>query len=323
MIGIAEKKIVAIGGGTGLSTMLRGLKNYTEHITAIVTVADDGGGSGMLREDLHMLPPGDIRNCIMALADTEPIMEKLMTYRFDAGRLKGQSFGNLFLAAMCGISDNFEQAVRRVSDVLAVKGRVLPVTEQNVSLGAEFEDGTIVVGESVIPKKSTEYGSHISNVFLSPKSVQPVPDCLKAIAEADLIVLGPGSLYTSIIPNLLVEGLPEAVLNSRARTVYVCNVMTQMGESEGMTAFDHVKAVTSHAGGSIIDVCIVNVEPVPENLQEKYIAEHSTPVEVDESRFAGSGVKLMKRELLDVSKGYVRHDYRRLAEVIALLAEEQ
>lgn len=322
MVDITDKKIVAIGGGTGLSTMLRGLKAYTEQITAIVTVADDGGGSGMIREDLHLLPPGDIRNCIMALADTEPIMEKLMTYRFDAGRLKGQSFGNLFLAAMCGISDNFEQAVRRVSDVLAVKGRVLPVTEQNVSLGAEFEDGTIVVGESVIPKKSTEYGSRILRMFLSPKSVQPVPDCLKAIAEADLIVLGPGSLYTSVIPNLLVEGMPEAILNSRAKTVYVCNVMTQMGESEDMTAFDHVQAVTGHAGGSIVDTCLVNIEPVPEDLQQKYIAEHSTPVEVDESRFAGSGIALVRRELLDVSKGYARHDYRRLAETIAQLAQE-
>ena len=322
MCQIADKKIVAIGGGTGLSTMLRGLKAYTEHITAIVTVADDGGRSGMIREDLHLLPPGDIRNCIMALADTEPIMEKLMTYRFDGGRLKGQSFGNLFLAAMCGISDNFEQAVRRVSDVLAVKGRVLPVTEQNVSLGAEFEDGTIVVGESVIPKKSAEYGSRISNVFLSPKCVRPLPDCLKAIAEADLIVLGPGSLYTSIIPNLLVEGVPEAILNSRARTVYVCNVMTQMGESDDMTAFDHVKAVTGHAGGNIIDACIVNTQPVPADLQEKYKTEFAAPVEVDETRFAGSGVRLLKRELLDVSKGYARHDYRRLAEVIAQLAVE-
>lgn len=322
MVDIADKKIVAIGGGTGLSTMLRGLKAYTEHITAIVTVADDGGGSGMIREDLHLLPPGDIRNCILALADTEPIMEKLMSYRFDGGRLKGQSFGNLFLAAMCGISDNFEQGVRRVSDVLAVKGRVLPVTEQNVSLGAEFEDGTIVMGESIIPKKSTEYGSHISTVFLSPKSVRPVPDCLKALAESDLIVLGPGSLYTSIIPNLLVEGIPEAILNSRARAVYVCNVMTQMGESEDMTAFDHVKAVTSHAGGGIIDVCLANTQAVPEELREKYKAEHSAPVEVDAGRFAGSGVKLVERELLDVSKGYARHDYRRLAQAIAELLED-
>lgn len=322
MVDISDKKIVAIGGGTGLSTMLRGLKAYTEHITAIVTVADDGGGSGMIREDLHLLPPGDIRNCILALADTEPIMEKLMSYRFDGGRLKGQSFGNLFLAAMCGISDNFEQGVRRVSDVLAVKGRVLPVTEQNVSLGAEFEDGTIVMGESIIPKKSTEYGSHISTVFLSPKSVRPVPDCLKALAEADLIVLGPGSLYTSVIPNLLVEGIPEAILNSRARAVYVCNVMTQMGESEDMSAFDHVKAVTSHAGGEIIDVCLANTQVVPEELREKYKTEHSAPVEVDAGRFAGSGVKLVERELLDVSKGYARHDYRRLAQAIAELLED-
>lgn len=318
---ISNSRIVALGGGTGLSTMLRGLKKYTEHLTAIVTVADDGGGSGMIREDLNLLPPGDIRNCLLALAEAEPLMQKLFQYRFDAGRLKGQSFGNLFLAAMCGISDNFEQAVQRASEVLAVTGRVLPVTECDVNLCARLENGTQVMGESLIPELSRRYARKIKSVFLCPGDAKPLPDCLKAIEEADLIILGPGSLYTSIIPNLLVEGIADAIRTAKAPVVYVSNIMTQCGESDGMSAFDHMQAISQHTGGNVVDYCIANCEKVPEEYIKRYQEELAEPVLPDAERFAEVGVKLITEQLLDTSGGTVRHDYVRLAGVIAALVE--
>ena len=225
--------IVAIGGGHGLSAMLRGLKRYTKYITAIVTVADDGGGSGMLREDLGMLPPGDIRNCIMSLANTEPTMQKLLNYRFTEGSLAGQSFGNLFLAAMNGISGSFDEAVHRMGDVLAITGRVLPVTNQNVHLEAEFDNGSRCLGESKIFYAKKLNDCRIWKIRLVPEHPQPLPDALEAIADADVIVLGPGSLYTSIIPNFLVDGISEAVSRARALKCYVLNIMTQDGETDG------------------------------------------------------------------------------------------
>ena len=225
-------RIVVIGGGHGLSTMLRGLKNYTENLTAVVTVADDGGGSGKLREDLGMLPPGDIRNCMEALANTESLMSNLMHYRFTEGSLAGQSFGNLFLAALNGISPSFDVAVSRMSEVLAITGRVLPVTTANVQLVAEFENDTQVIGESKIFQCKKLQGCRIRQVRLQPESPQALPASISAIQEADMIVLGPGSLYTSIIPNLLVDGITDAIMSSDALKVYVCNVMTEDGETE-------------------------------------------------------------------------------------------
>ena len=224
--GRKELKIVAIGGGHGLSTMLRGLKRYTKDITAIVTVADDGGGSGMLREDLGILPPGDIRNCILALANTEPTMEQLLDYRFTEGSLAGQSFGNLFLAAMDGISGSFDEAVHRMGEVLAITGRVLPVTNQSVHLEAEFVNGSRVLGESKIFYAKKRNDCRIRQVRLVPEHPKPLPESIEAIAQADLILLGPGSLYTSIIPNLLVDGVAEAIAKSRALKILVMNIMT-------------------------------------------------------------------------------------------------
>ena len=236
-------KIVTIGGGTGTSTLLRGLKAYTSNITAIVTVADDGGGSGVLRNDLGMLPPGDIRNCMLALAETEPVLEKLLSYRFTEGSLKGQSFGNLFLAAMNGISGSFEQAVKYMGDVLAITGRIYPVTEDNIFLLAELEDGTQIRGESRIGSHNTTHPGKIKQVMLDKASVAPVKQAIDAIHEADVIVLGPGSLYTSIIPNLLVEGVTKAISESRAIKVYACNIMTQPGETEDYTVGDHIEVI--------------------------------------------------------------------------------
>ena len=222
----ADPRIVVIGGGTGLSTMLRGLKRQSENITAVVTVADDGGGSGMLRADLGMPPPGDVRNCIQALANTEPTMEKLLAYRFTEGSLRGQSFGNLFLAALNGMSETFDEAVRKMSEVLAITGRVLPVTNENVYLAAEFDDGSEVTGESHIADAKKARDARIRRVRLIPERPAALPQVLEAIEAADMIVLGPGSLYTSIMPNLLTEGVAAAVAASDAFKVYVLNVMT-------------------------------------------------------------------------------------------------
>ncbi|MFA5524198.1 MAG: gluconeogenesis factor YvcK family protein, partial [Tissierellales bacterium] len=253
-------KVVVIGGGTGLSVFLRGLKEYTHDITAIVTVADDGGGSGILREDLGMLPPGDIRSCIIALANTEPAMEKLLQYRFKEGRLKGQSFGNLFIAAMNEIHGNFEKAIKEMSSVLAVTGKVLPMTLENVKLYARLEDEHIIEGESNISVKSCEYRSRIDSVYIKPEKVKPVEEAIMAIREADCIVLGPGSLYTSVIPNILVEDIANEICQSKATKVYISNVMTQPGETDNYGVLEHVNAIIKHSKDCIIDYVIANIE---------------------------------------------------------------
>lgn len=310
-------KVVAIGGGTGISTMLRGLKNYTSNITAVITVADDGGGSGVLRSDLGMLPPGDIRNCMLALAETEPVLEKLLNYRFPEGRLKGQSFGNLFLAAMCGISDNnFVQAVTHMSEVLAVTGRIYPVTEENVNLIAILKDGTVIEGESRIGSHHEFHPGPIDRVCFDKERVQPLEQVLEAIAKADIIILGPGSLYTSIIPNLLVVGIPEAISKARAAKVYVCNVMTQPGETENYTVGDHIEALHKHAGCPIVDYCLVNNGPIDPAMLKKYKDDGAAPVELDAARIRRMGVKVIEKDLVRSHTGYVRHDPDKLAQAI-------
>ena len=275
-------KIVAIGGGTGLSTMLRGLKYYTSNITAIVTVADDGGGSGDLREDLGMLPPGDIRNCILALADTEPLMEELLQYRFRDGRLKNQSFGNLFLAAMDGISGNFEEAVHKMSSVLAVTGKVMPVTLDNVVLKAKLKNGAIIEGESNIPVESLKRNSPIDKVFIEPKNARALKEAVEAIMEADAIILGPGSLYTSVIPNLLVKDIADAVQKTQAIKLYVSNIMTQPGETDGFGVEDHIRAIFKHISNKVIDYVVINVGKIDGELEGKYKEEASHLVSIDE-----------------------------------------
>ena len=303
-----DLRIAVIGGGTGLSTMLRGLKKVSDSITAIVTVADDGGGSGMLRADLGMPPPGDVRNCIQALANTEPIMEKLLAYRFTEGSLKGQSFGNLFLAALNGMSATFDEAVRRMSDVLAITGRVLPVTNENVYLAAEFTDGSEVVGESHIAdfKKGTD--KRIRRVRLLPERPAALPEALEAIKNAEMIVLGPGSLYTSIMPNLVTEGVAEAIAGSDAFRIYVLNVMTQDGETEGYTAADHISALFSHTGCRLFDWCLANSRRIPEEVLERYSAEGAEPVRVDDEAVRALGVTVLRAPVASWNKGLVRHD---------------
>lgn len=259
----AGPKIAAIGGGTGLSTMLRGLKKYTDRLTAIVTVADDGGGSGVLRREMGILPPGDVRQCMQALANTEPVMEQLLGYRFPEGQLKGQSFGNLLLAALNGMAGSFEEAVAMMGQVLAISGRVLPVTNADVQLEAVFENGARVVGESHIFNAKKQQDCRIHHVSLVPEHPKALPDALRAISEADLILLGPGSLYTSVIPNLLVDGVADAIRASHAQKFYICNIMTQDGETEGYTAADHLEALQRHGREGIVDLCLANNAPIP------------------------------------------------------------
>ncbi len=306
-------RIAAIGGGTGLSTMLRGLKNYTENLTAIVTVADDGGGSGVLRQELGMLPPGDIRSCMEALANVEPVMRELMHYRFTEGTLAGQSFGNLFLAAMNGISPSFDQAVARMSQVLAITGRVLPVTTENVQLEAELASGARVVGESKIFYCKKREDCRIQRVRLLPERPAALPEAVEAIEEADMILLGPGSLYTSIIPNLLVEGIVDAICRARCMKVYVANVMTQDGETEGYTLSDHIRAIFQHSREGLFDLCLVNREEIPAEFLQRYAAEGAEPLRVDAAACAVLGVEIAAAPVSGTFGALVRHDPDRLA----------
>ena len=317
-----EPRVTVIGGGTGLSTMLRGLKEYTRDITAIVTVTDDGGSSGVLRQELSMPPPGDIRNCLVALANTEPMLEKLLNYRFADGALAGQSFGNLFLAALDGICDSFEQAVSRMGEVLAITGRVLPVTAADVHLEAEFENGAVVRGESRIFARKKEEKCRIRQVRLTSAWPKALPGVLTAIEEAELLVIGPGSLYTSIIPNLLVDGVADAIVRSKALKIYVCNVMTQEGETEGYTASDHLRALLEHAGRNLADICLVNTAPVPGLLKARYERERAEPLQVDPENF--QDVKWVGRPLIHDVTTYARHDPELLAKaLLSLLWEER
>ncbi len=312
-------RVVVIGGGTGQPVLLRGLKGLDAEITAIVTVADDGGSSGRLRSDLFMPPPGDIRNCLIALADTEPLLAELLQYRFDVrSELSGHSFGNLFLAAMTNITGDFETAVKETSRVLAVRGRVLPAARRAITLAATFSDGTRVVGESQIPLSH----KNIERVELIPHDVEPLPEVLAAISEADAIVVGPGSLYTSILPNLLVPGIADAIRNSRAKAIYVCNVMTQPGETDGYSASQHVKAIYDHVGARFFDMIIVNSAAIPQSVIDQYESKGSHPVLADVEKLHALGLTVIARNFLHYSM-YARHDADMVAmQVLSLIGRE-
>jgi uncharacterized cofD-like protein len=310
-------RIVAIGGGTGLSTLLRGLKAYAAHLTAVVTVTDDGGSSGRLRRELGILPPGDINDCLVALAEVEPVMTRLFQYRFDRGDLAGHSFGNLFLASMVGVGGDLVSAVRLASRVLAIRGQVLPATADQAVLGAEFMDGTVVEGESAIPLLRKP----IRRVYLNPPNVRAVPEVLEALAQADLILLGPGSLFTSVLPNLLVPGIAEAHRRATAPVVYIVNVMTQPGETDGFRASDHVRTVVEHLGGGVVDVALVNTQ-MPRNraVLERYQEQGAFPVEPDLERIRHLGVEAVGRPLMSETD-LLRHDPARLAQAVLEIFE--
>lgn len=307
--------IVAIGGGHGLSAMLRGLKHHTKNITAIVTVADDGGGSGMLREDLGMLPPGDIRNCIVSLSNVEPTMKQLLQYRFSEGSLSGQSFGNLFLAAMNGISGSFDEAVHRMGDVLNITGKVLPVTNQCIYLEAEFENGSKTLGESRIFYDKKINDCRIRQVRLVPEHPKALPESVEAIRNADLILIGPGSLYTSIIPNFLVDGIAEAVAESPAKKFFIMNIMTQDGETEGYTGADHLQALLRHSLPGTVDLCIANSRLPSEEQMAPYRQEGVEPLRLDHQRIEDMGIRVMEYPLAAGDR-YIRHDSAALAAAI-------
>ncbi|HEY4552493.1 MAG TPA: YvcK family protein [Bacillaceae bacterium] len=308
-----KPKVVVIGGGTGLSVLLRGLKKFPVDITAIVTVADDGGSSGRLRDELEIPPPGDIRNVLAALSDVEPLVEEMFQHRFKtSNELSGHSLGNLIIAALTSITGDFVHAVKEMSRVLNVHGKVLPAANQSVVLHAEMEDGTIVSGESKIPFS----GKKIKRVFLTPEVIKPLPETIRSIREADLIIVGPGSLYTSILPNLLVPGLGAEVCNAKAKKLYICNLMTQAGETLGFTASNHIEALYDHMKCPFIDIVLVNNEEVPPVLQSKYKEEMAQPVLYDVDRLISLGVKVIYDKIINYDDGLIRHDTEKVANII-------
>ncbi|MDF2722172.1 MAG: gluconeosis factor [Paenibacillus sp.] len=310
-------KIVVIGGGTGLSVMLRGLKEQPLSITAIVTVADDGGSSGVLRNELQIPPPGDIRNVLIALADVEPLLSQMLQHRFPSGgALAGHSLGNLILAAMKEITGDFVTGVRELSRVFAVRGRVLPACDHQIVLKALMEDGSIVTGESNIPKA----GGKIKRVFLEPADVSPLDEAVEAIREADAILVGPGSLYTSILPNLLVPKLAETIMQSEAVKIFICNVMTQPGETDNFSASDHIKAVYDHVGYHMFDYIIVNNGEIPQKVQNKYAEQGAKAVNLDISEIEKLGCQVIADRLV-LFRTYLRHDAEKLSHHIFQLVD--
>ncbi len=311
---ILEKgpRIVVIGGGTGLATLLHGLKEYTNNITAIVTVADDGGSSGRLRQDFDVLPPGDIRNCLVALADAEPLMGRLFQFRFGEGsELSGHSFGNLFITAMSKVTGDFDAAIKESSKVLAIRGSVVPSTLDKVALIAEHLDGSETVGESQIPKA----GSPIKRIHLRPVNCKPTDEAIDAIRKADAIVLGPGSLYTSIMPNLLVGRVYQEILSSKAVKMYIVNVMTQKGETDDYKASDHLRAIIEHTASGIVEYCIVNTAKIPPEMLKRYEGEESYPVVPDSETLRKMKCKVVEAHIIS-TQDYVRHDSGKLAKII-------
>lgn len=317
-------RIVALGGGTGLSAVLRGLKEHIAErgkpsparpisdLTAVVTVTDDGGSSGRLRREYRVLPPGDIRNCMVALSKDEHLLGKLFQYRFPAGRgLAGHSFGNLFLTALTNITGDFPRAVQVSAQVLAIRGRIFPSTEQNVTLEAELEDGTVVAGETNISRSR----KRIATVRLVPRRVRPLPEVMKAIREADLILVGPGSLYTSIIPNLLVADMVDGIAHSRATRVYIANLMTQPGETQGYSVADHVRAIYRHTRLPLFDFVVINQTHVSRGLLRRYGAQGAQPVEPSLGELEQMGTRYITGDLLQ-QEGVVRHDEARLTRLL-------
>ena len=306
-------KVVTIGGGTGLSVLLRGLKKYPLEITAVVTVADDGGSSGKIRSDMNIPSPGDIRNVIAALSDVEPYLEKMFQYRFDSGEVKGHPVGNLMIAAMTDIHGDFSTAVKVMSRILNVRGTVLPTTNDIATLNAVLSDGEIIRGESSI----TKAGGVIDHVYITPSRVKPNEDVLKAIEEADYIIMGPGSLYTSIIPNLVISNLSEKIRESKAKKIYVCNVMTQHGETDNYSVCDHIVAINKHVEENIFDLVIANSREFDDSILSKYHKEKQEPVKIDQEKIEELGIKLIKNNDIGiVDNNTIRHNAEKVSELI-------
>ena len=321
---ILEKgpKIVVVGGGTGLSTLLTGLKHRTSNITAIVAMADDGGSSGRLREEFDVLPPGDIRNCLVALSDSEDLLGALFQFRFTGGKgLDGHNFGNLFITALSRVTGDFAKAIKESSKVLAIRGNVYPATLQKAKLVARREDGRETIGESRI---RDEKGSPIDRIFLLPGDCRATEEVIGAIRQADAIVLGPGSLYTSVMPNLIIDDIKKEIIKSRAHKIYICNIMTESGETDDYSVSDHVKAIIKHTGLGIIDCCVANVTRIPKNLYDKYSLEEKFPIKLDENDerwLKQERITLVKARIAGVEE-FVRHDSKKLSEAVMSVLDE-
>lgn len=311
-----DPSIVVIGGGSGLSVLLRGLKHEIgdrERLTAVVTVADDGGSSGRLRRELGVLPPGDIRNCIVALADDEDLLARLFQYRFPNGKgLSGHSFGNLFLTALTGVTGDFYQAILTAEQILSVRGRILPATLQDVSLRGAGLSGRVYEGESAVGRS----GEKLASLHLEPANAPAFPPAVEALETADLILLGPGSLYTSILPNLLIPGIRGAIRRSRAKVVLVLNLMTQPGETDGLGALEHVRAIERHVGEPLVDLVLANAARPPARLLERYRDSGAEWISLERSMADRLGVDLVERDLLYADDGFIRHDPKRLARAV-------
>lgn len=309
-----KPKMVVLGGGTGMPVLLRGLKELPIDLSTIVTVADDGGSTGMLRKENKMLPaPGDIRNVISALANVDSELMELFQHRFKVNNgLVGHSLGNIVIAAMNSITGNFYEAVEQVSKMLNVQGKIYPIVNESITLHAEMEDGTIVSGESHIPMKNKK----IKRVFLTPNHLKPLPEAIEAILTTDLVVISPGSLYTSILPNLIINDVIDAIRNTKAKVVYVCNIMTQNGETNDYTAADHVKAIYNHIGPNTIDTIVVHNKPIPHYILKKYVKQHSSPVQVDVDQLLKLKLEIIAEDIIDYSKPVIRHNTEKLSSIL-------
>ncbi|ASN04759.1 gluconeogenesis factor YvcK family protein [Virgibacillus necropolis] len=314
-----DPRIVVIGGGTGMPVLLRGLKDLPIRLAALVTVSDDGGSTGRIRSDMAIPAPGDIRNVIAALSDAEPMLLELFQHRFANGDgLIGHSMGNLLLAAMTSITGNFYTGIKEISRVFNVKGKVYPISNENLTLHAEMEDGSIIIGESSIPRAN----KRIKRVFLSPEYINPLPNAIHAIENADLIVVSPGSLYTSILPNMIIPKIDDAVRSSKAKVVYVCNVMTQEGETTGYTASEHVKAITDHVGEGFLDAIVVHNEPIKKTVRDIYAEENAEPVIYDTDRLLEMGIRIIEGDIINYDQTTIRHDTHKIANLLLSMLKE-
>lgn len=308
-----KPNIVIIGGGTGMPVILRGLKKYPINLFALVTVADDGGSSGRLREEFDIPAPGDVRNVIAALSDVEPVLEELFQYRFEvANGLSGHSLGNVLLTALASVTGDFHRGIERLSEILQVKGKVLPIVNESVSLFAEMEDGKIIKGESNIP----DVNKKIKRVFVRPDELKPTNNVLNVINEADLIVISPGSLYTSILPNLIIPQVAETIKLAKAKVVYVCNVMTQSGETTSYCASDHIKAIYDHVGDQFIDDIIIHNEPLKRSFIKRYAEENAEPVVNDIVQLQKMDLNVIKKDIIDYSQLTIRHDTEKVGALL-------
>src|SRR5699024_4078480 len=314
-----EPRLVIIGGGTGMPVLLRGLKNFPVQLAALVTVADDGGSSGKLRNEMSIPAPGDIRNVIAALSDVEPMLIQLFQHRFSIGNgLSGHSLGNMLLAAMTSVTGDFYTGIKEISRVLNVKGNIYPISNESISLHAEMDDGEIIVGESNIPRAKKK----IKRVFLKPDDIRPLPNAVEAIANADVVIISPGSLYTSILPNIIIPGIIDVMKDTQAKIVYVCNVMTQEGKTTGYTASDHVQAIDEHLGQRIVDSIVVHNEPIRKKVRDRYAKENAQPVEYDKERLLDMGLQIIEGDIIDDTSAVLRHDTEKISRLLYSIAQQ-